>query len=163
MVATLPPGDYTATVPDASNVPGSALIEVSDLSSPLTSNFANFYVRGFVGTADEVLSGGIVVRGTATERALFRALGSDLGKSGIANSLANPVLEVRDNNGVLLASNDNWQDSSQSEEISSIGLAPGNENYAALLLTLAPGNYTAVVRGAAGSTGVAQLETKELR
>jgi hypothetical protein len=73
------------------------------------------------------------------------------------------VLEVRDNNGVLLASNDNWQDSSQSEEISSIGLAPGNENYAALLLTLAPGNYTAVVRGAAGSTGVAQLETKELR
>ena len=163
MVATLPPGDYTATVPDASNVPGSALIEVSDLSSPLTSNFANFYVRGFVGTADEVLSGGIVVRGTATERVLFRALGSDLGKSGIANSLANPVLEVRDNNGVLLASNDNWQDSSQSEEISSIGLAPGNENDAALLLTLAPGNYTAVVRGAAGSTGVAQLETKELR
>ena len=163
MVTTLPPGDYTATVPDASNVPGSALIEVSDLSSPLTSNFANFYVRGFVGTADEVLSGGIVVRGTATERVLFRALGSDLGKSGIANSLANPVLEVRDNNGVLLASNDNWQDSSQSEEISSIGLAPGNENDAALLLTLAPGNYTAVVRGAAGSTGVAQLETKELR
>ena len=78
-------------MPDASNVPGSALIEVSDLSSPLTSNFANFYVRGFVGTAYEVLSGGIVVRGTATERALFRALGSDLGKSGIANSLANPV------------------------------------------------------------------------
>jgi len=73
------------------------------------------------------------------------------------------VLEVRDNNGVLLASNDNWQDSPQSEEISSIGLAPGNENAAALLLTLAPGNYIAVVRDAAGSTGVAQLETKELR
>ena len=73
------------------------------------------------------------------------------------------MLEVRDNNGVLLASNDNWQDSPQSEEISSIGLAPGNENDAALLLTLVPGNYIAVVRYAAGSTGVAQLETKELR
>ena len=103
-----------------------------DGSSPLTSNFANFYVRGFVGTADEILSGGIVVRGTATEQVLFRALGSDLGKSGIANSLANPVLEVRDNNGVLLASNDNWQDSPQSEEISSLGLTPGGETDAAL-------------------------------
>jgi len=134
-----------------------------DGSSPLTSNFANFYVRGFVGTADEILSGGIVVRGTATEQVLFRALGSDLGKSGIANSLANPVLEVRDNNGVLLASNDNWQDSPQSEEISSLGLTPGSETDAALLLTLIPGNYIAVVRDAAGSTGIAQLETKELR
>ena len=110
-----------------------------DGSSPLTSNFANFYVRGFVGTADEILSGGIVVRGTATEQVLFRALGSDLGKSGIANSLANPVLEVRDNNGVLLASNDNWQDSPQSEEISSLGLTPGSETDAALLLTLVGG------------------------
>ena len=163
IMATLPPGDYTVAVHDANNAAGSALIEVSDLSSPLTSNFANFYVRGFVGTGDDVLIGGITVRGTATEQVLFRALGSDLGKSGFANSLANPVLEVRDNNGVLLASNDNWQDSPQSEEISSIGLAPGNETDAALLLTLAPGNYTAVVRGAAGSTGVAQLETKELR
>ena len=94
---------------------------------------------------------------------MFRALGSDLGKSGIANSLANPVLEVRDNNGVPLASNDNWQDSPQSEEISSLGLTPGSEPDAALLLTLVPGNYTAVVRDASGSTGVTQLETYELR
>ncbi len=79
------------------------------------------------------------MRGTATEQVLFRALGSDLGKSGIANSLANPVLEVRDNNGVLLASNDNWQDSRQSEEISSLGLTPGSETDAALLLTLVGG------------------------
>jgi hypothetical protein len=163
IMATLPPGDYTVAVHDANNAAGIALVEVYDLSSPLTTNFANFSVRGFVGTGDDILIGGITVRGTATEQVLFRALGSDLGKSGIANSLANPSLEVRDNNGVLLASNHNWQDSPQAEEISSIGLAPGNENDAALLLTLAPGNYTAVVRDAAGSTGVAQLETKELR
>ena len=150
-MATLPPGDYTVAVHDANNAAGIALVEVYDLSSPLTTNFANFYVRGFVGTGDDVLIGGITVRGTATEQVLSRALGSDLGKSGIANSLTNPMLEVRDNNAVLLASNHNWQDSPQSEEISSIGLAHGNENDAALLLTLAPGNYTAVVRGAQGA------------
>jgi len=159
MVATLPPGDYTATVPDASDVPGSALIEVSDLSSPLTSNFANFYVRGFVGTADEILSGGIVVRGTATEQVLFRALGPDFGETGIAN----PSLEIRDNNGVQIASNDDWRDSPQAEEIASLNLTPGSERDAAVLLTLAPGNYSAVVRDAAGKSGVARLETYELR
>jgi len=122
-MATLPPGDYTVAVRDANNAAGIAPVEVYDLSSPLTTNFANFYVGGFVGTGDDVLIGGTTVRGTATEQVLFRTLGSDLGKSGIANSLANPALEVWDTNGVLLA----------------------------------------VVRGAAGSTGVAQLETKELR
>ena len=130
---------------------------------PLTSNFTNFYVRGFVGSRDEVLISAITVRGTATEQVAFRALGPDLGNSGIATPLANPVLEIRDNNGVLMESNDNWRESPQAEEISSLGLTPGSETDAALLLTLAPGNYTAVVRGAAGSTVVAQLETKELR
>jgi len=163
IVATLPPGGYTATVRDANNAAGIALVEVYDLSTPLTSNFASFYVRGFVGTGDEILIGGIVVRGTATEQVLFRALGPDLGNSGIANPLADPVLEIRDNNGMRVASNDNWRDSPQSEEISSIGLAPGSETDAALLLTLGPGSYTAVVRDAAGSTGVALLETYELR
>ena len=161
IVATLPPGNYTVSVHDANNAAGIALAETYDLSSRLTSNFANFYVRGFVGTGDEVLIGGITVRGTATEQVLFRALGSDLGDSG--NPLANPVLEIRDNNGVLVASNDNWRESPQAQEISSLGLAPGSETDAALLLTLAPGSYTAVVRDAAGSTGVAQLETYELR
>ncbi len=144
-------------------IAGISLAEVYDLSTPLTSNFTNFYARGFVGTGDEVLIGGIVVRGTATEQVLFRALGPDLANSGIANPLANPVLEIRDNNGVLVAFNDNWRESPQAEEISSLGLTPGSETDGALLLTLVPGNYTAVVRDAAGSTGVAQLETYELR
>ena len=151
------------TVHDTNGAAGISLAEVYDLSTPLTSNFTNFYARGFVGTGDEVLIGGIVVRGTATEQVLFRALGPDLANSGIANPLANPVLEIRDNNGVLVAFNDNWRESPQAEEISSLGLTPGSETDGALLLTLVPGNYTAVVRDAAGSTGVAQLETYELR
>src|SRR6266567_864096 len=163
IVATLSPGDYTLTVHDTNGAAGISLAEVYDLSTPLTANFTNFYARGFVGTGDEVLIGGIVVRGTATEQVLFRALGPDLANSGIANPLANPVLEIRDNNGVLVAFNDNWRESPQAEEISSLGLTPGSETDGALLLTLVPGNYTAVVRDAAGSTGVAQLETYELR
>jgi hypothetical protein len=163
IVASLSPGDYTLTVRDANNAAGTALAEVYDLSTPLTSNFANFYARGFVGTGDEPLIGGIVVRGTATEQVLFRAIGPDLGNSGIANALPDPVLEIRDNNGMQVAFNDNWRESPQAEEISSLGLTPDSETDAALLLTLIPGNYTAVVRDAAGSTGVAQLETYELR
>jgi hypothetical protein len=163
LVASLPPGDYTLTVRDANNAAGIALAEVYDFSTPLTSNFTNCYARGFVGTGDEVLIGGIVVPGTATEQVLFRALGPDLGNSGIENPLPDPVLEIRDKNGMRVASNDSWRDSPQAEEISSIGLTPGSETDAALLLSLVPGNYTAVVRDAAGSTGVAQLETYELR
>ena len=120
-------------------------------------------MRGFVGTGDEVLIGGIVVRGTAPEQVLFRALGPDLGNSRTANPLVDPVLEIRDNNGMRVASNDNWRDSPGADEISSLNLTPDSEMDAALLLTLAPGNYTAIVRDAAGSTGVAQLETYELR
>jgi hypothetical protein len=162
IVAALPPGDYTVTVRDANNAAGMALVEAYDLSAPRTSRLANFYVRGFVGTGDEALIGGIVVRGTAPEQVLFRALGPDLGNSGTVNPLADPVLEIRDNNGMRVASNDNWRDSPQSEEISSIGLEPDSETDAALLLTLVPGNYTALVRDAGGSTGVAQLETYEV-
>jgi len=146
IVVALPPGDYTVTVRDANNAAGMALVEAYDPSTALTSNF-----------------GGIVVRGAAPEQVLFRAVGPDLGNSGTANPLADPVLELLDNNGMRVASNDNWRDASESEEISSIGLAPGSETDAALLLTLAPVNYTAVIRDAAGSTGVAQLETYELR
>jgi len=146
IVVALPPGDYTVTVRDANNAAGMALVEAYDPSTALTSNF-----------------GGIVVRGAAPEQVLFRAVGPDLGNSGTANPLADPVLELLDNNGMRVASNDNWRDASESEEISSIGLAPGSETDAALLLTLAPVNYTAVIRDAAASTGVAQLETYELR
>jgi hypothetical protein len=163
VVATLPPGDYTITVHNANTVAGVAQVEVYDLSTPLTSTLSNFYVRGLVGADDEVLSGGIVLSGTAAEQVLFCALGSDPDKSrGVANPVIDPVLEVRDNNGVRIASNDNWADSRKAEEIQLLGLAPGNKTDAALLLTLGPGNYTAVVTDAVGGSGVAQLETYEL-
>jgi hypothetical protein len=163
MVVTLPPGDYTVSVRDARNAAGLALIELYDLSTPLTSNLASFYARGLVRTGDEVLIGGITAEGSAMEQILFRAIASDPGNSGNVNPLADPVLEVRDNNGERIASNDNWGDCPQAEEISALGLAPDRERDAALLLTLPPGSYTAVVRDTAGESGITRLETYEVR
>jgi hypothetical protein len=159
MIATLAPSDYTATIRSANGTMENALVEVSDLSSPLTSTFASFRARGFI-DAGQVLVAGITVHGSALDQVLFRATRPELGESG--KGIANPVLDVRDSNGVLVASNDNWGESPDWQEIMSIGLAPGSEADAALLLTLRSGSYTAVARDGAGGGGLAQLETYEL-
>jgi hypothetical protein len=162
ILATLAPGSYTAIVRGANNTTGIGLVEVYDLSTPPTSNLANLSSRGFVGTGDDVLIGGIIIRGVAPETVVFRAIGPDLANFGITNALANPVLDVRDVNGVQIAFNDNWRDTQQNE-IVAVGLQPGNDNDAAILMRLPAGSYTALVRGAADGTGVALVEAFEIR
>jgi hypothetical protein len=72
--------------------------------------------------------------------------------------LADPILELHDGNGGLMVSNDNWQDSPEKAEIENSGFAPADEHESAILQTLSPGNYTAVVRGANNTTGIALVE-----
>jgi hypothetical protein len=93
---------------------------------------------------------------------ILRAIGPDLAEKGVAGSLADPVIELHNANGVLLASNDNWR-SNQEAEIMATGVAPHDDRDAAILRALAAGNYTAVVRGAGNSTGVALVEAYALR
>ena len=161
ILATLAPGSYTTIVRGANNTTGSALVEVYDLSTPPTSNLANLSSRGFAGTGNDVLIGGIIIRGVAPETVVFRAIGPDLANFGITNALANPVLDIRDVNGAQIAFNDNRRDTQQNE-IAAVGLQPGNDNDAAVLATLPAGSYTAVVRGAAGETGIALVEAFEI-
>ena len=146
----------------ANSTTGIGLVEVYDLSTPPTSNLVNLSSRGFVGTGDDVLIGGIIIRGVAPETVVFRAIGPDLANSGITNALANPVLDVRDANGAQIAFNDNWRDTQQSG-ITAVGLEPGNDNDAAVLMTLPAGSYTALVSGAAGQSGVGLVEAFEIR
>jgi len=110
-----------------------------------------------VETGDSILIGGLIVR-AASKQVLFRALGPELANSGIAGVLSDPVMELHDSNGALLVSNDNWRDASNSTAIEATGLAPTDDRESAILTTPAPGNYTALVRGAGNTTGIALLE-----
>ena len=136
-----------------------ALGVVYDVAPNVNAQLTNLSARAFVGTGNDVLIGGMIVNGTAgtLQRILVRALGPSLGSFGVATPLANPTLSLRDANGNVIANNDNWKDSQQAD-IAASGKAPPNDNESAILVLLAPGNYTAIVAGKNGATGVALVE-----
>jgi hypothetical protein len=105
-----------------------------------------------------VLIGGLIISGSAPKRVLIRAIGPS---SGVSGALSNPTLALYNSQAQVIATNDNWQDT-QGPEISLTTLAPGNAAEAAILATLQPGAYTAIVDGAAGGKGIALVETFDL-
>lgn len=121
-------------------------------------------MRADVGTDDNVLIDGVILQGGNSKRVLFRALGPSIKVNGspLAGALQNPVLELRDGNGALLRANDDWQDAPNAAEIQTTGLAPPDNRESAVLMTLAPGNYTSIVRGVNRSTGIALCEAYKL-
>ena len=121
----------------------------------------NISTRAFVQTGDNVMIGGLIVSGPDSENVIVRAIGPSLVNFGITNALQNPFLELHDANGALIASNDNWR-STQEAEIMATGLAPSNDLESAIVRTLPPGNYTAIVRGVNDTTGVALVEVFRL-
>ena len=104
------------------------------------------------------------MQGGTPKRILFRAIGPSLTANGapLAGRLQDPVLEVHDGNGVVLQSNDNWKDAPNMAEIQATGLAPNDPAESAILLPLPFGNYTSIVRGKNGTTGIALAETYKL-
>jgi hypothetical protein len=161
MVATVAPGIYTAILRGKANARGIGLVEIYDLAPPSEPKLQNFSTRGFVGAESGVMIGGIIAVGDTRAPLLIRALGPSLQSSGVNHPLADPVLELHDRNGALLASNDNWRDTQQ-EEIAATGMAPSNDAESAILTDLLPTNYTAVVRGKNNTTGVALVEFYQL-
>jgi hypothetical protein len=157
LIAVLPPGEYTIILRGVGATTGIGLIEVYDLDGSLDPDLGNLSGRADVETGDSILIGGLIVR-AASKQVLFRALGPELANSGIAGVLSDPVMELHDSNGALLVSNDNWRDASNSTAIEATGLAPTDDRESAILTTPAPGNYTALVRGAGNTTGIALLE-----
>jgi hypothetical protein len=137
------------------------LFEVYDLDPLVDSKLANVATRGFVETGDNVMIGGAILRGTVPERVLFRAIGPSLTNFGIANAMADPTLELYDGNGGLLAINYNWRDD-QEAEITATGITPSNDLESAIVRDLAPGSYTAIVRGLNNATGVALIEAYDV-
>jgi hypothetical protein len=157
---TLPPGAYTAIVGGNGNPTGICLFEVYDLDSAATSKLANLSTRAFVGTGNNVVIAGFVLgNNTGNDRVVVRGLGPSLSSFGIANTLQDPTLELRDENGTLLVANNDWQDDPvQAAEITAAGLAPSNTKESAIAATLPPGLYTAILAGLNGGQGVGTVE-----
>jgi hypothetical protein len=164
IVATLQPGTYTAVIRGQGNGTGVGLLEVYDVDGTASSRLANISGRASVETGTNVLiSGFIVGQNIGAARVVARGIGPSLAQSGIANPLADPTLEVRDNNGALVIGNDNWQDDpAAAGQISASGLAPGNAQESAVATSLVPGTYTAIVAGKNGGIGVGLVEVYNL-
>jgi hypothetical protein len=107
---------------------------------------------------------GIILRGGSAKRVLFRALGPSVKSNGVPvpGSLQNPILELRDANGVQLQSNDDWQQAANASDIQATGLAPSDPKESAILMSLSAGNYTTILRGVNRTTGIALSEAYKL-
>ncbi len=162
ILATLDPGAYTAIVNGKNGGTGVGLVEVYDLDAAADSELANISTRGFVETGDNLMIGGFILGGdTGNSDVLIRAIGPTLTDFGVAGALEDPTLELHDVQGTLISSNDNWMDD-QKDEIEATGLAPQDDLESAILETLSPGAYTAIVAGQGGTTGVGLVEVYRL-
>jgi hypothetical protein len=164
IVRTLSPGAYTAIMRGTAGASGIGLIEGYDLDSSTDSIFANISTRGFVGTGDNAMIGGMIVGGNGggVNVVIARALGPSLSNAGVQHALQDPTIELRDENGVLIDSNDNWKDRQQAV-IERENLGPADDRESALLDVLPAGAYTAIVRGKNDATGVALVEFYNIR
>jgi hypothetical protein len=163
IVKTLTPGAYTAIVKGNSPNPiGVALVEVYDLNQSANSKLANLSTRAFVSTGDNIVIAGFLLSDNdTTDRIVVRGIGPSLAPAFFPASavLADPTLELRDGNGTLLVSNNDWEDNPvQAAAITAAGLAPTNAREAAIAATLPPGLYTALLAGLSNGTGIGVVE-----
>ena len=162
LVAILQPGAYTAIIAGKDGTGGIGLVEVYDLGtasleSTSDSKLANLSTRGFVQTGDDVMIGGFIVSGAST-KVIMRAIGPSLATSGVAGAVDDTTLDFVDGNGALIVANDDWRTGGQEQQIIDTTVPPPDNRESAIVATINPGNYTAVVRGKNGRTGVALVE-----
>jgi hypothetical protein len=158
IVRSLQPDAYTAVVAGKGGTTGVGLVEVYDLDANADSKLANIATRGRVDQGDNVLIAGTIIGGNGTTTVLFRALGPS---TGIPNRLDDPTLELHDGQGGTVATNDNWQDT-QKDAIKATTIPPSDPKESAILQSLTPGAYTAVVRGKNNTTGVGVIEAYQI-
>jgi hypothetical protein len=159
ILVTLAPGAYTAIVRGAGNTTGIAVIEGYDLDADKTSTLANISTRGFVQTNNDVMIGGFIYGGgSGATKVVVRGIGPSLAAFGINNTLADPMLDLRDAQGTSVGSNDDWKIPNQAA-IQGTGLQPSKDAESAILVTnLPPGQYTAILQGKNSGTGVGVVE-----
>ena len=159
-VVTLPPGQYTTVISARDGSAGTALVEMYDADPVAESQMGNISTLGFAGSGDDALIGGFVIGGPGLANVVVRAVGPSLASFGVVNALEDPTLEVHDGNGHATG-NDDWQTAGQGEPIPVV-LQPRDRRESAIRMSLAPGSYTAIVRGKGNATGVALVEAYNL-
>ena len=160
IIWTLTPGqNYTAIVRGKNGQSGVGVVEAFDLDQAAPSKLGNISTRGFVDLDDNVMIAGLIVSPSngPSLKVLVRALGPTLGDFGVQGVLADPTLDLVNASGTVIRSNDDWK-ISQRAEIENANLAPKYDQEAALVETLTPGAYTAIVRGSGRTTGVGLVE-----
>jgi hypothetical protein len=165
ILATLPPGAYTAILTGKNQTSGIGLVEVYDSGQGADSALANISTRGFVMGQDNVMIGGFMLGNNSTStRIAIRGVGASLANFGLSNVLADPTLELRDGNGTLLIANDNWQDDPVSAaQLTAYGLAPQNNLESGIFTMLPPGAFTVILAGNAPGTGIGLVEIYNLK
>lgn len=156
----LAPAKYTAVMRGKDGSTGIGLVEAYDLIPKTNSQLANISTRGVVETNDNVLIGGFIAgpndrRSTAV---VVRALGPTLAGKGVSDPLQDPMLELHDQNGGLIASNDDWAADPNADKVAAAGLAPDDPRESVIYRVMTPAGYTAIVRGKANTSGVALVE-----
>jgi hypothetical protein len=183
ILITLPPGAYTAIVTGADGGTGVGLVEVFEADASTLSELSNISTRGFVQSGDNVMIGGVIIEGSVPATVLIRARGPSMSGAPffVPGTLANPFIQLFSGQTVI-AQNDNWQDAPNctsfscgvAAQIAATGLDPCQPNpgqstsppgcvqESAMLITLPPGAYTAIVSGVGGVTGVGIVEVFEV-
>jgi len=155
IVTTLAPGAYTAIVSGADGGTGPAVVGVFELDHPETP-LINISTRAFVRTGDDVMIAGFVVQGTAPQKVAVTVAGPSLASADVPDALGDPMLTVvRQSDGAVIASNDNWESGGTAGELQAAGFAPASPFEPGLLLSLDPGAYTVIVQGVGNTSGLA--------
>jgi len=164
ILVTLNPGLYTAILRGQNNTSGAGLIEIYDLNRSVPSKLANISTRAFVSTGDNIVIAGFILGNHSGDgRIVLRGIGPSLAALGVPNVLANPTLDLRDGNGALLISNNDWQDNpDQAGELIAAGLAPANPLESGIAAVLPPGAYTVLLGGLDNGTGIGLVEVYDL-
>ena len=165
LVAPLQPGAYTAIVAGKNQGTGVGLVEIYDTNGSANAQLANISTRGFVRTGENVMIGGFILGGSSSPtRVVVRGIGPSLAQFGLNPVLADPVLELRDNNGALLVSNDNWQDDpGAAAQLTANGFPLSDAKESGIFTLLPAGQFTAILAGQNGGIGIGLVEIYNLR
>lgn len=154
--------DFVASFPEPTPSPsGTPSPTATATATPPSSQTVNLSTRLHVLTGDQVGIGGFIITGSEAKHVIVRAIGPDLRRFGIPNPLEDPVLELHGPGSFATITNNNWRDT-QETQIKNTGLAPTNDLESAIDITLAPGTYTAIIRGNNGGTGIGLIELYDL-
>jgi photosystem II stability/assembly factor-like uncharacterized protein len=159
ILMSLPPAAYTAIVSGVGGGTGVGLVEVYELDKPAVP-MVGISTRGKVLTGDDVMIAGFVISGDGPQTVIVRARGPSLAAGGISGALADPFLQIVSGSTVI-AENDDWMQHPNALDLQSRGFAPTDDKEAAILVTLNPGLYTAIMKGVGGETGVGIVEVFE--